>query len=168
MNLDAAVRFLAPRLPARPIDGHWAPFWLSRRSPIVSGVHESHQRSATVTQDLAHGVMHDFARARHDRLGQRGVKAIETLLEQELRALPSGPRQHSPAPSGCSPGPSSAILWSIEQLLRSSAQNPLPIWAARGWGSIHSQAGHPEGQRGLGALAQSTLSHQRSSVSRAK
>jgi transposase InsO family protein len=82
---------------------------------------------ATALQDLAHGVMHDFARAHHERLGQRGVEAIEAVLEKELRALPSEPRKQTPTPSGCSPGPSSAILWNIGQLLRPFAQNSLPI-----------------------------------------
>ena len=82
---------------------------------------------AAALQDLAHGVMYDFARAHHDRLGQQGVEAIEALLQRELRALPSDPRKQTPAPSGCPPEPSSAILWNIGQLLRPFAQNPLPI-----------------------------------------
>ncbi|MFC1642697.1 hypothetical protein ACFL5O_08425 [Myxococcota bacterium] len=96
--------------------------WMPEALARIVTVH-----GATALPDLAHGVRYDFARAHHERLGPRGLEAIQAVLEKELPALPSEPRQQTPVPSGCSPGPSSATLWNIGQLLRPFAQNPLPI-----------------------------------------
>ncbi|MFC1642616.1 hypothetical protein ACFL5O_08015, partial [Myxococcota bacterium] len=98
------------------------PVWMRGALERLLVVH-----GATATHDLALGVMHDFARANPNRLGRRGVEAIQALLERELRALPLGPQHQTPAPSACSPGPSSATLWNIGQWLRPFAQNPMPI-----------------------------------------